>query len=796
MKKFFKILFLILIILIGSGYYYAQKIKSAALADYNQNIELPGLSEQVYVYRDSIGIPHIIAQNEADLYQVAGYISAQDRLWQMDLLRRVTQGRLSEIFGKDLIDTDVLLRKLQMPQTSEKLYKTLDPHLQQILGYYSEGINQYIKNQKNDLPFEFRILDYKPETWQAKHSLNLVGFMAWNLELGYRMESAFQIVKQKVKNKNKLDELLPDYDKMKTYAYPDFKLSQKVIADTALTAAIDQISGLTPDIFSASNNWVVAGKKSITGKPLFSNDMHLGLDIPGIWTRMHLVIPGKLNVTGVILPGEPFVVAGHNENIAWGMTNVMLDGADFYMETINPDNKSQYKLNGEWKNMRIEKEKIYIKGEKEPVEKNIYFTHRGPIFSSFDSIEIQPVSMHWIGHQPSHEIEALYELSTASNWKEFCQAIKGFQSVSQNIAYADKQGNIGIHLAGRLPIRTAPGYMFLPGDTDRYDWKGFVPFDSLPYEYNPPRGFVSSANNKSVDDTYPYYISEWYDVPFRIKRIRQMLVAKEKLSTEDFRKMLYDHHSVQADEYKPVILSHLKQNKHWTEQEQQAIQILKDWDNTYETRLAAPLIFDSFLLQLAKNLTKDEMQKENNMALSFYAYLIYNTFQKNNSEWADNINTPEKENFNQIIIQSFKETVAGLNKQYGKVENIEWGKAHRLLLEHPLGKVKIIDKIFNLNRTYAAPGNSVTVNPFSYTPLTAFDSNFGASEKHIFNLADWNQSYSILPTGVSGNPASKFYCNQTDAYMKGEIFPDIFNFTPDQLPENIRYKAVFSPEKK
>jgi len=795
MKKILKILFLLLIILLASGYYYAQKIKKSALADYNQNIELSGLTKQVYVYRDSVGVPHIVAQNEADLYKVAGYLSAQDRLWQMDLLRRVTQGRLSEIFGKDLIDTDVMLRKLQMPQTSGKLYQNLDDNLKNILKNYAEGINQYIKKQGGDLPFEFSVLGYQPEMWQPQHSLNLVGFMAWNLELGYRMESAFQIIKQKVNDKQKLDELLPDYEAMKVYAYPDFQFSQGIKIDSALVAAIDNIAQITPDIFSASNNWVVAGKKSLTGKPLFSNDMHLGLDIPGIWTRMHLMIPGQLNVTGVVLPGEPFIIAGHNENIAWGMTNVMLDGADFYMETINPENKSQYKLNGEWKDMRVEKEKIYVKGEKEPVEKTLYFTHRGPIFTSFDSISVQPVSMHWIGNEPSHEIEALYKLVKVKNWVEFCDAIRGFESVSQNIAYADIQGNIGIHLAGRLPIRTAPGYMFLPGDTDRYDWKGFVPFDSLPYEYNPPRGFVSSANNKSVDDTYPYYISEWYDVPFRIKRIRQMLVAKEKLSAEDFRKMLYDHHSVQADEFKPVLLRHLQQQQAWNEQEQQAIQILKDWGNTYETHMAAPLIFDSFLLQLAKNLTKDEMKRENNMALSFYAYLIYNVFQKNDSEWADDINTPEKESFDQIVIQSFKETVAGLNKQYGKVENLEWGKAHRLLLEHPLGKVKIIDKIFNLNRTYAAPGNSVTVNPFSYAPLTAFNSNFGASEKHIFNLADWNQSYSILPTGVSGNPSSNFYCNQTDAYMKGKIFPDIFYFDSNKLPADFRYKAVFSAEK-
>jgi len=791
MKTILKISAIFLIILGISGYFYVQKIKKSALPDYNRNVKMEVLDKKVYVYRDSVGIPHIVAQNEADLYRVVGYLSAQDRLWQMDLLRRVTQGRLSEIFGKDLVDTDVLLRKLQMSQNSEKLYITLDKHLQDILKFYSEGVNRYLQDQKDDLPFEFQVLGYQPEKWQPQHSLNLVGFMSWNLEFAYKMEMAYQITKEKTGDQEKLKELLPNYEQINNYVYQDFKFSKKIISDTVLVAALEKISALTPDIFNGSNNWVVAGKKSVTGKPIFSNDMHLGLDIPGIWTRMHLMIPGQLNVTGVVLPGEPFVVAGHNENIAWGMTNVMLDGADFYMETINPDNKSQYKLNGEWKKMRVKKEKIYIKGEKDPVEKTLYFTHRGPVFSSFDSIDIQPVSMRWIGNEPSHEIKALYELSKAENWDDFCGAIHGFQSVSQNIAYADKQGNIGIHLAGRLPKRTAPGYLFFPGDTDRYDWKGFVPFDSLPYEYNPARGFVSSANNKSLDDGYPYYITEWYDVPYRIRRIRQMLKAKEKLSTADFKKMLFDHHSTQADEIKPKLLAHLKQKKNWNETEQQAIKKLEQWDHTYEPDLSAPLIFDQFLITLAKNLTKDEMQKENNIALSFFSYLIFNTFQKDDSVWADDVNTPEKESFHQILLQSFSDAVALLTSQYGDIEAWQWGEAHQLHLEHPLGKVKIIDKLFHLNRTYPAPGNSVTVNPFTYFANTAFHSNFGASEKHIFNVADWNQSYSILPTGVSGNPASDFYCNQTDTYMQGKVFRDLFDFDTEKLPEYIRYKAVF-----
>ena len=793
MKKTLKYILLLLLILAVGGYFYIQNIKKSALPDYNQNIKIAGLTGDVQVYRDAHGTPHIIAQNEQDLYTAVGYLSAQDRLWQMDLLRRVTQGRLSEIFGKKLVDTDVLLRKLQMPETSHKLYVKLDDKVKQPLMAFAHGVNAYIQDHQDNLPFEFKVLGYKPENWQPEQSLNLVGFMSWNLELGYKMEVLLHLLKDKV-SKEEFAELLPDYKAQKSYVYPSYKFPVPVKTDTVLVAALNNVGMLAPDIFNGSNNWVVSGQKSTTGKPIFSNDMHLQLDIPGIWTRMHLMIPGKLNVTGVVLPGEPFVVAGHNDHIAWGMTNVMLDGADFYVETINPKNKTQYKLNGQWRNMRVKKEKIYVKGQKEPVEKTLFFTHRGPIFTSFDDVSVMPVSMHWIGNEETREIEALQGLSKASNWEEFKQAIKGFKSVSQNIAYADTQGNIGIHMAGRLPKRSAPGYLFLPGDTDRYDWKGYVPFDSLPYEYNPARGFVSSANNKSVDESYPYYISEWYDLPYRIKRIRQMLTAKDKLSTADFKQMLFDHHSVQADEIQPVLLKHLSEAKGFNAEEQTAFELLKNWNHIYDTQQAAPAIFDETMRQLIENLVSDEMPKPVYQmylkSLLATKYLIDNVFKNNNSAWADDIHTKTKENFHQMVVKSFKDAVKVLTEKYGTIKQIRWGDIHKLRLKHPLGKVKMLGMAFNLNRDFNAPGNANTVNPFTYVLTTDYNANMGASEKHIFNTADWDQSYSILPTGVSGNPASPFYCNQTADYVKGKVYPDIFSL--EKVKEVAKFSMIFS----
>ncbi len=796
MKKFFITAGLLLVLLVAGGFYYVHRLKHAALPDYNATMVLEGLVDEVEVFRDARGIPHIYAHNEHDLYLVSGYVTAQDRLWQMDLLRRVTQGRLAEIFGEELVETDVLLRKLEIPESSIKLLKKLDRQLTEPLEAFARGVNLYIEAHKDNLPFEFQLLGYKPEPWKPEHSLNLVGYMAWNLEMGYKMEGVFNAIRSKV-GEDRFREVLPHFDTQTEFVYDAFP---QVRIDTVLEVALNRLKALQPEIFTGSNNWVVSGKKSTTGKPIFSNDMHLGLNIPGIWSRMHQVIEGQLNVTGVILPGSPFIVAGHNDYIAWGMTNVMLDGADFYVETLSDDGKS-YRFNGAWRKLRTKEEKIRVKGRDQPVIRTLYFTHRGPVLTDKESKSDKPaVSMRWIGNEESYEIRTLYRVNRAKNWKEFKAAFEGFKSVSQNVAYADIYGNIGIQMTGRIPVRKAPGYLFLPGETDEYDWQGFVPYDSLPYEWNPERGFVSSANNRSIDPgKFGFYISEWYDLPYRIKRIRQMLTEKEQLSPDDFKRMLYDHHSVQADEMLPVYLKYLEKLKNLNPDEQKALHLLKNWNGSYDTESAAPVIFEQMYMFLVDNIAADELGdtltrrfKELTMMSE---YLISRIFHNEQSVWCDDIKTGDKnETFADILEKTFRQTVAHLTKNYGALDRLKWGDVHRLKLQHPLGKMNILDRLFGLNRTFRAPGNNNTVNPFSYTPSKYFESDFGASQKHIFNTADWDASYSILPTGISGIPASVFYCDQAEDYVDGKIYRDYFS--REQVERNAKYKGKFVPSER
>lgn len=793
-KKIFLIVLFVLFLLSIAAYIFVNLIKSSGLPDYNKTVNLKGLKEKVTVYRDTYGVPHIIANNEDDLYKVTGYISAQDRMWQMDLLRRVTQGRLSEIFGKDMVETDVILRSLRMPEKSDTVLKIISPEMLKALQNYADGVNQYI--EENNLSFEFKVLGYKPEKWTPKESLNLIGYMAWNLETGWGTESIMYKMKN-VLSEDKFKELLPDMSLQKTYVYPKFDKKLK-LEDSSLTENLRKIEKIAPSVFKASNNWVVAGKKSTTGQPIFSNDMHLGLMIPGIWSQIHQQVEGKLDVTGVILPGQPFVIAGHNADIAWGMTNVMLDGADFYIETLNPDNPKQYKYNGEWKNMKIKKVKIKISGEENPVEKEIKFTHRGPIISGFKNIKDKTVSMHWIGNEQSNELRTIYLLNRAKNWNEFRSACSSFKSVSQNIAYADKKGNIGLQCCAGIPERKAPGYLFFPGDTSEYDWDKFIPFDSLPYIYNPECGYVFSANNKTIDKNYPYYISEWFDLPNRADRIKQMLTAKDKLSIDDFKKMQNDQHSVLVDNMKPVIVKYIEEIKDLSPDEQKALDLLKDWNNVYDKDKVAPLIFEEFYLVLAKNIIEDEtgeeLYKEFQKTDLLTNYMINNIIKKGNSSLCDDVNTEKIETFKDMVQKSFKELIPEFKKKTNKmITETKWGDIHKLKLQHPLGKNGMLNFAFNLTRLPAVGGSYHTVSPYSYDFKDPYFANHGASHRHIYNLADFDNSLSIIPTGVSDIPSSKHFCDQTDMYIKGEYHPDYTSIK--KIKENAVYKAQFMPEK-
>jgi len=784
-------LFLILAVLVA-GLIIVRSISRGALPSYQGEIQLKGLNHEVTIYRDERGMPHIYAVNEHDLYFATGYIMAQERLWQMDLIRRVTTGRLSEIFGKDYIKTDLFLRSLNMTGKSEKVISSTEPEIMECLQAYVDGVNSYMMERGKKLPPEFRILSYTPEPWSVTDMANIIGYMGWDLASDNLYSDLFNYRLIKKVGEEKAASLVPDWKVPCTTVFPDFELEDKSAAEIMkLISYIDRqiFPGNGP--FSGSNNWAVSGSKTETGKPVLCNDMHLSFGSPGIWIQMHQVIPGKLNVTGVLIPGEPFVVAGHNEKIAWGLTNLMVDDIDLFQEKINPADTDQYFFNGEWVNMKIRKEVIRVKGGRDTTMV-IRFTHRGPVISEFENVKDAKLSMRWSGYDESNEIKAVYLLNRASDFEGFRNAISHFRSISQNFVYADIEGNIGLNTGGGIPLRKGPGSIIRDGQSEEWDWKGYVPFESLPFVYNPPEGHVSSANNKTVEN-YPFYISSEFALPYRINRIRQMLNEKEVMTIEDFKRMITDQHSDYAARLTPEIIKAVAvKADSLNETERKAFASLQAWHYDMNKDLVAPAVFEFFRFALPENILADELgELYETMGGTWRDYYLYRIMNEEPDEWVDNVTTEKKETLDDIIFKSFRDCVAEISSKYGSdTASWKWGDIHRIKITHPLGSVKILDFLFGLNsKEYRVGGSNHTVSPYTYRE--GFVVYHGASERHVFNLANWDESFTVIPTGNSGIPSSEFYLSQTDAYINCRFYRDLFS--EPAVKASAKYKVVLNP---
>ncbi len=405
-----------------------------------------------------------------------------------------------------------------------------------------------------------------------------------------------------------------------------------------------------------------------------------------------------------------------------------------------------------------------------------------------------------MGSYYSNELQSLYLLNRVKDWNDFKNAIKHFRSISQNIIYADTKGNIGMYYAGGIPVRKkGNGNGLLPGWTDEYDWKGFVSFEKKPHVYNPGDNMVLSANNKSVDNSYPYYISNWFFPSIRYDRIYEMLLSKDNISIEDFQKMQNDDKSKQVEILYEKIITTLSNINSLNKLEQKAFDLFKNWNYSMSKDSAAATIFDTFYVELLENIFKDELGeelfKDFNGDSIMPLYSLVNLWKKGESEWFDNINTKDKkEVLSDIIEISFKKAIAWNKKKFGnKPEEWKWGKLHGLDLRHPLGFSPLLDFLFNLNRgPYPVNGSTHTVGYFAYNYNKPFNSNFGASQRHIYDLSNWDNSLSVIPTGNSGNPGSSHYCDQTKLYINGEYHNDYFS--RELIEKNTVYTSHFTSE--
>ncbi|RPI95889.1 MAG: penicillin acylase family protein, partial [Spirochaetales bacterium] len=483
----------------------------------------------------------------------------------------------------------------------------------------------------------------------------------------------------------------------------------------------------------------------------------------------------------------PFVVAGHNSDIAWGMTNVGVDDLDFYIEKVSADKPDRYLYRGEWKKMEVRKEIISVKGGTK-VERTLRFTHRGPVISEIKKLENITVSMRWLGNEKGKDnvFRSIYLLNRAKDWTGFKDALTSFLSTSQNINYADTKGNIGIYCAAGIPVRDrGDGMALSPGWTGEYEWKGVLPFEQKPNSYNPAKGFVSSANNRTAGPSYRHHISRWgFAVPYRIDRINELLASKEKFSVEDFKQMHLDVESSFARMVLGELVGELKRAAPTGEKERKVLTLLEKWDGAMTPDSPAPTIFDAFVLEFLKETLADEMGDElfadfiKERGTSQHAFR--NLWKNKKSVWFDRTSTADKkEGFSDISLSGFSGAIKRLSELMGgNPDKWQWGKVHTLTLQHPLGSVKLLDFLFNLNRgPYPLGGSYHTIPQFAYKNEAPFAVVHGPSQRHIYDLSDWDKSLSIIPTGNSGIPASGHYCDQTGLFANGEYHPDHFSRT-------------------
>jgi len=736
----------------GYGYYFL----TCPCSEKESEVAAP-LKEKVEIVKDELGVPHIFAQNEEDLFFAMGYVVASDRLFQMDLTRRAASGEIAEILGKDYADYDYFIRRIGLRRAADGMAASLSGEPKLISEAFNKGVNHYITTHAKNLPLEFTLLGYNPRPWTSADSYSIARYMAWDLSRDYEDELYLYKLVQNL-GPDVIPELFPPYPKGFEVQIPEYENppSFSVYDDSKVR---EMLGWGGPS--KGSNNWVVSGKKTESGYPLLANDPHLGLSEPGIWYEIHLVGAG-FNVYGTTIPGVPAIVIGHNENIAWGLTNVGADVQDLYIEKINPKNDRQYWYMDHWEDMKVEETRINVKGE-EPVVKDILFTRHGPVVS--DANEKDVLSLQWTAHLISNEMEAFIRINRARNLDEFKEGLKHFTVPAQNFVYADTQGNIAYFCNGKIPIRKkGMGILPVDGSTGEYEWTEFIPWKELPHIVNPEKGFVVTSNVKIVPDSYPYYLFYSYVPPYRFQRIVNMLKERDIVNVEYMKQIQSDTYSLQAEILKPKLLPLLDRNdadvKIFAEG-------LEGWDNYATPEEMGPSIYFTFVLQLLHETYADELGDlyEEYLDHRSFAALAFANLIENDSPFFDVKNTYVKETKREIVNRAAKKSIEFLREQYGT--DWRWGRLHTMTFEHPVGSVKPLNYIYNIG-PLESPGGSDTVNNGEFSYAKPFAHKTGPSLRMIVDFSDMGNAMLVIPTGQGGSPFCENYKNMTDMWLTGK----------------------------
>ncbi len=806
----------------GGGYLWLR----TSLPEVRGEWTLSGLAGPVEMVRDRHGIPHILARNEEDALFALGFVHAQDRLWQMEMNRRVGAGRLAEVLGPAALDTDRLLRALGLYRRSEATLAHLAPESRQRIAAYVRGVNAWLEARDGLLPPEFLILGFEPALWRATDSLVWPKVMALDLAREWTRD-LMRLRMSKFLPADRILDFYPPYRDDKPWGVVPPQVSVAEPGDTPPDSAADEaqraagkaegsaaradshcnpetwpaspspsrfrtkpssggdsgvrsplLSVLSPPSgHSGSNSWIVDGTRSASGRPILANDPHLGLSAPSTWYFVHLSWPGH-DVVGATFPGLPIVVIGHNSHAAWGLTNTGPDVQDLFIERIDPEDPGRYLTPAGPRPFEVRREIIEVKGG-EDVVLQVRETRHGPVLEdgwepARGTLESGHVlALAWTTlREDDLTAQAGLALPEAKDWERFVAAFRDFHSPQQSVAYADVNGNIGLLAPARLPIRTGggprDGMMPRPGWDARYDWQGFVPFEELPLVYNPRGGTIVSANHPVADPDYPHHITCEWAAGYRAERIMERLAARPRHDMESFRALQHDSVSNFARALLPRLRG-VALGPEAGELARKARGLLDGWDGDMDPERPEPLIFHAWIWEFARLVADDELGSLRRDAWGRKGNFVHRVLAER-EVWCDDQGTSREEGCDEMLVRSLVSAVERIAERQGRDPAAwRWGREHVALGEHlPFGKTPLAH-LFNLRGP--APGSMYAITAFSFStrdPESTFASDHGPSLRIVYDLADLDRSLFIHSTGQSGNVLSSLYRNFEEAWRTGD----------------------------
>jgi penicillin amidase len=740
---------------------------------YEGEVKLKSIQGETTVFFDDFGVPHIYANNSTDAMTALGYVHAQDRLWQMELMRRIAPGRLSEIFGIAALKSDLFFAGLGIDEASEKAILTLDKNSEsyKLTLAYLEGINQYM--DEGVTPIEFQLVGVKKEKFTIKDVYNIFGYMSFSFAMAQKTDPLLTDIRNKY-GMEYLKDFGLDGELSKTLIKSAKEKPQDFSAISKSVASL--LDNLPIPPFVGSNSWVIAPKKTKNGKVIFANDPHIGFSQPATWYEAHIVTP-EFELYGCYLAGTPFPLLGHNREYAYGLTMFENDDIDFYEEENSPEDVNKYKTPTGFSDYVIRKELVKVKDSTDVVL-NVKVSRHGPVMNDLIAglDGNKPVAMSWIyTQQPIHILDAVYGLSHAKSKADFQKGVALISAPGLNVMYGDAKGNVAWWATGKLYKHNSgvDTHFILDGPSGKDDITEYLDFSKNPSAVNPEWNYVYSANNQpeAVDGfLYPgYYLPE-----DRAKRITQLLDPKSDWDKESVGKMMTDNTSSVAPDVVKILVNNLTSNG-LSKNEKEAVAVLKAWKGTNNTADVAPTIYNKLIYMYLKNTYKDELGDEGFtqfLATHIMKQLVATQMANEQSIWWDNIETKnKKESRGEILLLSFKEAIVALEEQLGKtVSDWTWDKVHVVEYQHPLGKVAMLRKIFNVGPFEVSGSNEVINNQmFDYTNESKYVVKGGPSSRRVIDFSDIENSWNILPTGQSGNPFSPHYNDQAEIYNSGNF---------------------------